>query len=221
MGRLTKSQTYYRRIKAVFPDDEVGASIARISVLFEDLRLEYNAAKQTDRIDKLDVLRPTYRTFYFVRRSTITLDEFRQGFEYLNQQPGFAPIRKQFDADTEKVWREAGEFFREHKALFKKIRDAYGGHFLMKTARKVLADVHPDTVSTVEIVFNRVANTAEPRLHYTFDLAASAFVVHKDEDSDMQPFIADLFETIWKGWENCVAVVETLVVYYIIPAFRG
>jgi hypothetical protein len=83
-------------------------------------------------------LRGSPATYSILRRSTITLDEFRQGFEYLNQQPGFVPIRTQFDAEAERVWREAGDFFREHKARFKRIRDAFGGHFLMKTARKVL-----------------------------------------------------------------------------------
>lgn len=73
-----RSRTVYKRIKPVFTtkNPEFGALLARMCVLYEDLRLEVYAGME-ERIPSCDQTSVMYRKMYFLRRSTITLVEFR------------------------------------------------------------------------------------------------------------------------------------------------
>src|SRR5262245_10793501 len=99
---MMRSKTYYRRFKKIFPDSEPELSplLARMCVLYEDLRIEHGGATEKD-IERLDVLPSIYRKFYFLRRSTITLMEFAGAFQVLNQRPELQRIRSLFDTEAE------------------------------------------------------------------------------------------------------------------------
>ena len=109
-----RSKTYYRRFKRVFPDSESELSplIARMCVLYEDLRIEHAGATKKD-IERLDVLRSIYRKFYFLRRSTITLMEFAGAFQVLNQRPELKRIWSSVDAEAERRWKARGRVLRQ------------------------------------------------------------------------------------------------------------
>jgi hypothetical protein len=111
LGRL-KSKTYCRRMSSVLEHDELSALVARMSVLFEDLRIEYHAAQLADKIDVLDVLPSIYRKFYFLRRSTITLVEFMGSFQLLDQLREFQMFRAEFDETARQRWQAARDFFK-------------------------------------------------------------------------------------------------------------
>src|SRR5262245_60100961 len=100
-----------------------------MSVLFEDLRIEHHAAMLPRKETSLDVIEPTYRVVYFLRRSTITIVEFAGCFGMLDQNPDFERIRSRFSEKSRKEWNAAKGFFDSNKEFFKEIRNDYGGHF--------------------------------------------------------------------------------------------
>ena len=81
-------QSYEKALKQIFTDDgpELAARVARVCVLFEDLRAEYWEAHEDGPLP-LDKLGIEYRRFYFLRRSLVTLDEFAGAISRLNALP--------------------------------------------------------------------------------------------------------------------------------------
>lgn len=221
MARPLKSQTRVKRLQAVFsPDDEVSAIVARLSVLFEDLRIEFTAA-QIENCSELDLLHDrTYRVVYFLRRSTVTLVEFNGCFDLLDRHPSFRPLVARFDSQSREWWESAGAFFRGQKSFLKRIRDDYGGHFQLSHAKEILAEIHPDAVGTLEFRFDHVKSTVDVRLHYAYELVANGLVLHRGE-TDEQPYVRQLFETITNGWKHCADVLHVLVRYFVLPRFGG
>jgi hypothetical protein len=92
------------RLRDVFDAGEerqLNAKLARVCVLFEDLRIEVRGIAELS-IAALDVLDSEqenqfapphrtgrYRRYYFVRRSISTIREFAEALRLLNSDPGF------------------------------------------------------------------------------------------------------------------------------------
>lgn len=222
MRRHVRSKTYYRRVKAVFTESwpELSAILARMSVLYEDLRIEYEGARTAEKIELFDVLDPIYRKFYFLRRSTITLVEFIGAFQYLEQRPEFKPVREKFDETARKRWTKASEFFGQNKEFLKGLRNDCGGHFQLSTTRKVLDGMHVDTVGKIELVFDNIAEVGGPRLHYAYSFVAAALTKERPDDADVAAWARQTFEIISDGWLHAVWTMHTLVVYQVVPAFK-
>jgi hypothetical protein len=86
----------YGRLSAVFPTQRnklLHQQIARLCVLFEDLRIEVSgmAAEDLGRLDEVD---PKLRGLYFLRRSVGTLHEFTEALREIDQSVEFTEIRE-------------------------------------------------------------------------------------------------------------------------------
>src|SRR4051794_27770317 len=104
-------------------------AIARLSVLYEDFRIEYmllvDIAKLTDEEARLH----KYRFLYLIRRSVATMDEFRGGLIQLLQTKEFqsaAPFLSKMDRAC---IDEATQYLRRTCDRIKKWRNEIGGHF--------------------------------------------------------------------------------------------
>src|SRR5712671_5160117 len=105
MPRRIRSKTSYKPLKAIFAtvDPEFGPLVARLTVLYEDLRIEI-AGAGNPKIDSMDVTAAQYRKFYFLRRSMITLVEFRGTLQRLAQNEEFRALRSRFGHEEESRW---------------------------------------------------------------------------------------------------------------------
>src|SRR5437867_2991248 len=85
-----KPDVYECKLREVFweGDRELAIRVARVCVLFEDLRLEYIGSRATEDLP-LDALSKQYRKFYFLRRSLVSLDEFCGALNRLNDASDF------------------------------------------------------------------------------------------------------------------------------------
>lgn len=88
MAQNQELEVHERALRAVFDPTTVEFSgiLARVSVLFEDLRIEEYASR-LDTLHDLDVVGSGYRKIYFLRRSIATLWEFAGAIEMLDQRP--------------------------------------------------------------------------------------------------------------------------------------
>ena len=111
MARL-RSRTVYKRVKPIFNtcDSEFGALLARMCVLYEDLRLEVYGG-MAESIPDCDQISAMYRKLYFLRRSTITLMEFRGTLQRLSQNEEFRTLQQEFSEEQTRRWTEANDFF--------------------------------------------------------------------------------------------------------------
>jgi hypothetical protein len=226
-----KSKTRYKRLKAIFPpaDTELSPILARMSVLYEDLRIEYLGATSPDELPLLDVLPSIYRKFYFLRRSTVTLTEFAGAFQYLQQRPEFKPIRKDFPAEQEELWKAAAQFFDKDGPEFEKLkwfRNAFGAHFKLSTVRAVLDRIDTDLIASLEIVSSDAERVAGPRLPYVFDLIATVIAMDRpptpegeNETEAIHLHARKVFELITDGWLHAVNAMHVIVANHISPLF--
>jgi hypothetical protein len=128
MPRRLRSQTRIAELRRVFRSDQeqlVDAYIARLCVLYEDLRVELRAVSAPS-IPLLDILDPAdahteaqnvgaYRRHYFLRRSISTLYEFAEGLRLLGDCPEFATILATADQQTAALWDKGIAFFHSQE----------------------------------------------------------------------------------------------------------
>jgi hypothetical protein len=96
-----------RELKKVF--GQVSASnfeaiIARLAVLYEDLRIELHgiAEESIPAMDELDV---RYRRIYFLRKSIGTLWEFAEAVGQLQKCPEFRVMSADFPPGVHRYWK--------------------------------------------------------------------------------------------------------------------
>ena len=130
------SRTVYKRLWTVLGVEpfEMHAHMARLSVLYEDLRVELIGASE-ESIKVLEAIGPAYRRNYFIRRSIATLLEFVEAVKMLNDNENFRLIKETFDDASKSEWDAATRYLRSQKEYLKKVRNDFGGHFGYKAGK--------------------------------------------------------------------------------------
>ena len=92
---VKRSEVFDRKLRDVFwvGDRELAIRMARVCVLFEDLRVEYLGSRAHAELG-LDGLSTQYRKFYFLRRSLVSLDEFCGALNRLNEVKAWKNISR-------------------------------------------------------------------------------------------------------------------------------
>ena len=133
-GFRTPTTTRYERFASVFrrnPSSTFEEGIARIAVLYEDLRVEVLGIAQA--APPVDVLGPDYRQLYFMRRAIATAREFQSALATLANTTEFKNIAARatelHDEDCQNKWLAAMNFFRSNRGILRSIRNDVGGHF--------------------------------------------------------------------------------------------
>jgi hypothetical protein len=100
--------------------------IARLAVLYEDLRLELDALRVVQ--DKPEGERTNddqYRVMYFIRRGLSTLIEFRGGLTTVRLTPEFKSAT--LSAMDKGYISRADQYLQEHGDRMKAVRNEFGG----------------------------------------------------------------------------------------------
>lgn len=208
-----------KRLKPIFDtlDSELGALLARLTVLYEDLRIELYGATD-DSFPKLDGNTVRYRKFYFLRRSTVTLIEFTSTLQRLGECPEFKALRKTFDEEQDKRWASATDFFGKHHKVLKTIRNDCGGHFQLAMAKKIVEELHDDTVGSIELDFGKSGDRIRLYLKFALEFVGPAIVAQR-KNEDFEAFAHDLFEILTEGWLHVVKVMHAIAKPTLVPKF--
>jgi hypothetical protein len=188
------------------------ALIARLSVLYEDLRIEVKATAEPS-IPLLDATRVQFRQNYFLRRSIATLVEFAEAIRLLDGCPEFRSIKKQFPTELKDRWNDGVRFFREHERFFKEVRNDVGGHFGLAAARFAIEHREGEAVEEIE-------SRAESTIHLPFatDLVATALTRHLHGSSAEEKF-SGLFKDIVAGFKHATDCTHCVVFGYLWERF--
>ena len=139
--------TRFGNLGQVFSDgkSELLNLLAGLSVIYEDLRIEQNALVTGEaQLGDLDKLGWEYRFIYFLRRSSVTLEEFRGGLTRIKQTAEFKAAQKNLSVMDVEYIRAAESYFQANSKTIKDFRNAFGGHLLdpgVKFATSHLSDV--------------------------------------------------------------------------------
>ena len=224
------SQIRMGLLRDVFRSDHgeiIDAQIARLCVLYEDLRIEMMGMVKV--IPELDILdsaidhqdRPAmvgaYRYFYFMRRSIATISEFADALRHLNENPSFGLVSSTFDEYSKETWASAIAFFdKKTGLLIRSIRNDIGGHFGQPAAIESLKRLGKNTVGKMELF--SVGNDVEIRLHFAGEIAVSALLRHL-EDGDIGNFKEILNDTIMEGYRHATRCVQALCGVWVWQRF--
>jgi hypothetical protein len=176
------------------------SSLAQLSVLYEDLRIEtFALTAEGTEVERLDYLDKNYRVHYFLRRSVATLLEFRGALLRLSKTKEYKTaesVSKKSDKELFDGVKSALRFFQEHHQLLKDIRNAVGGHFTDEAADFATTNVQSDAVGRLEITFDHVRGGGGAKLHYAGELAATAFTKSLSKSKPREQEIADAIKMI-------------------------
>jgi hypothetical protein len=220
-------------LRRVFRSDHeqhlIDAYIARLCVLYEDLRIEVFAIKASS-IPELDVLDPAgentdilavgkYRKNYFLRRSVGTLKEFAEGLRLLDDNPEFKKLASSFDKDMETLWKISITFFDSKEELIKKIRNDIGGHFGSDAAIYAISNLLPDAIGTSEFIYDHHNVPRDPRLHFAGEIAATASLKHLSGANAEEKVAGFIKGLVVEAYRHAAQSVHVLVALYLWPRF--
>ena len=233
LGRLS-TQTRIAELRRVLRSDQkrlIDAQVARLCVLYEDLRIELFAIS-AESIPLLDVLEPVeentnkedvgkYRRHYFLRRSIGTLYEFAEGLRLLAGCPELALLLSTSDADVAEPWSAAVAFFHSKELAIRRVRHDIGGHFGSKAAIYAVENLSPMTTGKIEVRHDYAS--AKPRLEFRFhfagNIAASAFLKHLPGETVQEQVETFMKDTLVEGYHHAMKSVQVLAALYLWPRF--
>lgn len=215
MIRCVTTRIRMRELPHVFAGQGtvLSAHIARLSVLYEDLRIEVLATAEQS-IACLDVTDETYRRHYFIRRSIATVVEFAEALRLLNGSNEFAcKVKPHFIPSMIECWDSAVRFFRDQEPFLKLVRNDIGGHFGLQSAEYAIAKADPLTPLKMEV--NEKGNMF---LHFAGEIAAAATMRHLEGPTVEEGF-AKLMKIVTTAFGHATSSVHCIGVAYLWPRF--
>lgn len=195
-------------------------SLARLSVLYEDLRIETFAITSNDReIVRLDQLGAKYRVNYFLRRSIATLLEFEGALQKLSRTSEYKAASASIDTGLISTVSDAIRFFQVHHALVKSLRNDIGGHFHHAAAEFATRHAEPDATAQIEITFDPSGKGAGVKLHYAGEIAATAFSRSLPGKKRRIEEFADVICTIRDAYAHATQAMHALVIAFLWNRF--
>jgi hypothetical protein len=227
------SRTRYASLRKVFAEGKSPLlnGLARMSVLYEDLRIETFALTSDDEeIKRLDHLDKRYRVHYFLRRSVATLLEFRGALLRLSQTAEYksekeatlhpdAPTAKKANRDLFAKVDAALAFFAANHALLRDLRNAVGGHFSEVAAEASTANIDPDAFSKLEVTFHKSRRGGGANLHYAGEIAATAFTRALPRLKPRGEEISDAIQMISASYAHTTASMHALILLFLWGRF--
>jgi hypothetical protein len=197
------------------PDKDLNALIARLCVLFEDLRIEIAGSSEGD-LGGLDECGRAARGLYFLRRSIATLYEFTLALGELDQTPSFQPIKAGFDAVSAKQWASAIAYFRKHERYIARIRHHVGGHFGRQAAEMAVEGLLPDAVGALEVILTR--NGGGAKLLFASEIAATGTLRHVRGDTHKAKARRMIRHAV-VAYRKAARAVDCIIVNYLWEKF--
>jgi hypothetical protein len=227
------SRTRYASLRKVFAAGKSTLldGLARMSVLYEDLRIETFALTADDEeVKRLDYLDKRYRVHYFLRRSMVTLLEFRSALLRLSQTAEYkeekaitvypdAPTVKKVNRDLFLIVDAALTFFDVNHALLKGLRNAVGGHFSEAAAQAATANLETDASSKLEVTFDKTRRGGGAKLHYAGEIAATAFTRNLPRLKPRSEEVSDAIRMIRDGYAYATRSMHALIILFLWDRF--
>lgn len=216
---------YERILPEVFAGaGDLAVHVARICVLFEDIRLESSAARHLESIALLDTTSKTYRYIYFLRRIMVSLDEFSSAVQQINKSPEWKNIRAKFDPEMEKRWDSAVKFLTNNRSKWNDLRNQIGGHFKEAAAKYAIDNMRPTATGKIEIVIRREEQTAGIRFLFAEELVAVALKQMlgpgQHTDDELKAYLNGLFTVLMEGVNEAVKIGHTVAIVFVVNRFQ-
>lgn len=211
--------TRFGRLRSVFPDDPTHHELARLLVLYEDLKIEsVGIIKATTEFGNTND--GAYLNRYFLRRAIATLSELASCFKTLEKQSMFQKIKRLYlDVEATKAWTNAVRVFRKKSRswLIREIRNDVGGHFGTSSARRAVKGFRENTRGKLEVLHDAANSSTSVACHFAGEITARAFVKNQEEDPVQQ--FERLMEVVSEVQGVALQAIPHLIANYIWSRF--
>jgi len=221
--RIKSPRRYVHRaasLRSVFPDDNMHAQIARLLVLYEDLKIESSGIGKK-RMPSLSRTNDSqYPKRYFLRKAIATVSECANCMISLDRNPQFKKVKKfNFSTEARAAWAKAIVVCKKKsdKWLIKEIRNDVGGHFGVQAARRALKGFREGTNGKIDYTRDFRTSRSAIGCHFVGEITARAFV--KDQDKDPEAQFRKLLEVFVKTQGVISRAIVLLIYCYVWPRF--
>lgn len=222
--RPARSRLRYARLTKLFPgsiDKLTNSRIARLCVLFEDLRIELAGSQlpgpgpdeTRGLVAHFDVAGCRFRELYFLRRSIATCFEFAEALRLVDACPGFQKLLSHFPADDQNTWRDSIGYFHDHEKFWKDVRNDVGGHFGSEAAAFAVRSFLPEAVGGIEFQMS-YSGAGGVVLGFASEVVATALMRHLPGASP-EDKVKALFDEVLRAFPRAVRAVECIVINYL------
>jgi hypothetical protein len=195
------------------------ALIARLAVLYEDLRIEtFGIVAEADSLGMLDYMDAKYRVNYFLRRSIATLIEIAEAMRLLNEDPDFQRIKLSLDRQNMIRWKRAVWFFSRFEPILERVRNDIGGHFGHPAARYAIQNLDNSVVGQIELK-NEGPSKVGVKLHFAGDIAVTAMLRHKGNESG-EDFAIKILRIVKIGYGQAIKAIDAINADYLYDRFK-
>jgi len=219
-ARPTHTRTRWPKLKKLFPGSpeiDTNARIARICVLFEDLRIELigldllapSVIESSAQDTHSDVAGYRLRRIYFLRRSIGTCCEFAEALRLLNETDGFGPILANFGPPAHAAWLESVRYFRDHERLWREIRNDVGGHFGETSARFAVENFLSGAAGSIEIRWDDRRESGDCVLAFASEIAATGLLKRLPEPT-LEGRTKNLFSRVVDAYGQAIRATHCL-----------
>jgi hypothetical protein len=193
-------------------ESELFNGIARLAVLYEDLRLEvgelWNLRRKRDETGEVT---DHYRASYFLRRALATLIEFRGGLTTIRRTQEFKQAESGLSTiDAESIVR-ADKYLQENWTLIKDLRNEFGGHVQLKGVE--FATKHLSNV-VGKVTWNQSTNvptTLRLECDFAGDIVAGVISSKLEDGRDPATELRKAFTIIHEGFRHAQMAMTALV----------
>ena len=200
-------------------ESELLNGIARLSVLYEELRLEIEELRLVDsrRKEAGIIDGDDFRVVYFIRRALVTLIEFRRVLTAIRKCPEFKrelPFISKLEAEE---ILPADQYFQRHGERIKELRNGFGAH--VQPAAVEFATKHLSNAFGKITVKRSCGWTLGLECHFAADLVAGAVTSKLMSRADAKEELAKAMETISEGFTQVQTATGALVYAFLWDRF--
>lgn len=216
-----QSTTRFRGLDRVFNygTSELLNRLAQLSILFEDLRIEWCGLHENISLGDLDTIGTDYRRNYFLRRSLVTLIEFREGFRAVLYTKEFTVTKHMLSQMENEFITTAETYFQTHNKRMRELRNEIGGHLELRNIEFATSNFTPQFVGKVAWDNTTRENYAPPlQLHYASELIAGV-ISSKVQGGNMTVELHAAIELIMEGFQQANGAMFGLVHAFLWDRF--
>ena len=212
----------FGKLGGVFKDgkSELFNGIARLSVLYEDLRLEMGEFRQLRAVlAESGCTAIDYRTMYYLRRSLSTLVEFRGALTTIRRSGEFKQAEASLSATDAGYIVEADTYLHRNWAQIRDLRNEFGAHIKLRAVKYTLSNCD-DLVGRVTVrEVSRWLDGPGLECHYAGDLVAGAISSKLQSGTEIRAELRNALQVVAVGFRHAQLATLALIHAFVWDRF--
>jgi hypothetical protein len=194
--------------------------LARLTVLYEDFRVEFSALDSEQTALK-DPNHSPYAFVYFMRRSLATLVEFNSCISQILASPEFKSVKKSIGKQDWEFIQDANRYFQTNFGRLKELRNAVGGHVLQTGVDFATSSFPPSLAGIARWVSpdSKQVGVLSLELPFAGQIIAGAIASALPNGADVEAELRSAVRIIFDSYPKVQGATYAFVHHFLWPKF--